>query len=142
VYTNKKNLIMKPFNLGSIAFIVLGMLHISVQILGNFSQSASTIAMRHAMEMHKINLIGEHNLLQFYLGFSFMMGFLLSVFGIQNLFLSNVLNKKICIVTIVFTSIILLLSIVYFHLLATSFILFSLVCYIISLQKIRIDKIM
>ncbi|HSY60753.1 MAG TPA: hypothetical protein VK796_02705 [Cytophaga sp.] len=123
---------MKSFKVGSIAFVVLGILHIAVQALGILSRSASTIAMKHSMEMHKINLIGEHNLLQFYLGFSFMMGFLLSAFGVQNLLIVNTLNKKICIVTIGFTSIGLLISILYFHLLATSFILFSLICYIIS----------
>jgi len=98
---------MKLFKAGSIAFIVLGTLHIVVQVLGSFSQSATRIAIRHTMEMHKINLIGEHNLLQFYLGFSFMMGFLVCVVGTQNLLLAHILNKKICIVTIVFTSIIL-----------------------------------
>jgi len=130
---------MKSFKAGSVAFIVLGILHVIVQIAGNFSQSASTRAMRHVMEMHKINLIGEHNLLEFHLGFSYMMGFLLTAFGIQNIFLSNKLNKKICVAAIVFTSIALLLSIKYFHLLSTLFILFSLICYIISLRTLIME---
>jgi hypothetical protein len=127
---------MKLYKIASIAFIVLGVLHTIAHIVGQLNLDEASLVVLNNMANHKIQLLGEHSLLKFHTGFSLMMGFLLSVFGIQNLLVTKTLNKKYLISTIIITGIALILSIAYFHILATSFIFTSLICYILSYKKL------
>jgi len=119
---------------GSIAFILLGIAHLSVAAIGA-PESEQLTRLLADMQNYKINLFGEHDLLKFHNGFSLMMGFLLSSFGAQNLVLSEaiVTNSKAQWTTVVITAIALVISILYFHLFADGLILFSLACYCIAL---------
>lgn len=127
---NKQTLIKA----GSIAFVLLGIAHLSVTAMGA-PESEQLTRLLADMQNYKINLFGEHDLLKFHNGFSLMMGFLLSSFGVQNFVLSEAIavNHKAQWTTVVITAIALVISILYFHLLADGFILFSLICYSISL---------
>ncbi len=129
------------YKIGSIAFIALGLLHIIAHFLGTLNPDKATFDLLNQMANHKIQLLGEHSLLKFHTGFSLTMGFLLSVFGVQNLLVAKTVNKKYLISTIIITAITFILSIAYFHLLATTFIFVSLICYILTYYKFRIyDK--
>ena len=78
--------------------------------------------------------MGEHSLLKFHNGFSIMMGFLLSAFGIQNFLLAKeILNNKTAFISIiVITAIAFVIAVMFFHILALGFILFSLVCFTVA----------
>jgi hypothetical protein len=104
--------------------------------IGGLNPDKEILDILSKMADYKIQLFGEHNLLKFHTGFSFMMGFLLSAFGFQNLMVVNSINKKSLISIMIITAIALVLSIVYFHLLATLFIFTSLMCYFLSYKKI------
>lgn len=127
---------MKLYKTASILFIVLGILHTIAHIAGNLKHDQASIVLINQMANHKIQLLGEHSLLKFHTGFSLMMGLLLSSFGIQNLLVAKILNKKYLLSTIIITIFALILSILYFHILATMFILLSLIGYILSYKKI------
>lgn len=126
---------MKLYKIASTAFIILGVLHIMAHIIGNINPNKTTIIVLNQMANHKIQLFGEHSLLKFHTGFSLMMGFLLLAFGIQNLLIAKIIYKKYLISIIIITAIILVLSIIYFHLLAIGFIFTSLVCYVLSYKN-------
>lgn len=126
---------MKTYKFGSIAFLILGILHTLAHIAGNLNPNQETMVLLQEMESFKIDLFGEHTMLKFHNGFSLMMGFLLSVFGIQNLIIGKSLSKKYLLSNIISTSIMLAMSVVYFHVLAIVFILFSLLCYLLTFKK-------
>ena len=127
---------MNLYKTGSIAFILLGIIHLGAASTG-VPNDPQAIALMAAMQNYKINLFGPHDLFTFHTGFSLMMGFLLSAFGTQNLTLASAIaeNRKAQWTTLMLTAIALLISLVYFHLLADGFIFFSLVCYGIPLFK-------
>ena len=104
------------YQIGSIAFILLGLLH----IMAHFTTPEDTALneLLNNMQAFKIELFGEHNLLKFYLGFSLMMGCLLSAIGVLNLSYSKSINKISVYVNIVICSIAFIISFNYFHLLA------------------------
>jgi hypothetical protein len=104
--------------------------------MGNINPEKSALVVLNQMDNFKIQLFGEYSMLKFHTGFSLMMGFLLSAFGIQNLVVANIVNKKQLIFTIIITAIVLILSLVYVHLLATTFVFISLVAYILSYKKL------
>jgi hypothetical protein len=127
---------LKLFKTGSIAFILLGILHLLAQAFG---KPDDPIADKLMLDManFKIYLIGEHSLLKFHQGFSIMMGFLLSVFGIQNFLLAReiLINKKAFVSIIVISAIAFLIAFMFFHMLAFGFIFISLVCFTIAFIK-------
>lgn len=126
---------MKLYRIGSVAFIILGALHITAHVIGNLNQDERTLSLFGQMEAYEIQLFGNHNLLKFHNGFSLMMGFLISVFGIQNSIVSKRPTKNYMISSIIISLIMLGLSVWYFHLLATTFILVSLLCYLIAYKN-------
>ena len=122
------------YKAGSIAFILLGIAHLSVSAMGA-PENPQLTQLLADMQNYKIDMFGSHDLLKFHNGFSLMMGFLLSAFGVQNLVLSEfiIVNRKAQWTTAVITAIALVIAFTYFHLLAYGFILFSLICYSIPL---------
>jgi hypothetical protein len=127
---------IRIFKLGSGAFIFLGIMHILTQLAGKPLDPDLDLVLL-AMQNYKIQLLGDHSLLEFYTGFSLIMGSLLSAYGVQNFVLAQeiVANKKIFISIIISTLFILVLAILFIHILAYGFILFSLFCFLIAYQK-------
>lgn len=123
------------FKTGSIAFIILGLLHLMAHF-GN-SLSLEPNQLMQDMQDYKINLFGEHNLLQFHTVFSIMMGFLISAFGLQNLLCTTFIvdNKKALLSSILISAIAFIVALLYFHILAYGFILFSFLCYLLTYYK-------
>ena len=119
------------YQIGSIAFILLGLLH----IMAHFTAPEDTALneLLNNMQAFKIELFGEHNLLKFYLGFSLMMGCLLSAIGVLNLSYSKSINKISVYVNIVICSIAFIISFNYFHLLAYGSVLISLFSFCLCL---------
>lgn len=128
---------MKLYKLGSIAFILLGFLHLTAHFMGGLKPDSKLIILLNDMNGYKIQLLGEHSLLKFHNGFSIMMGFLLSSLGVQNLIASKSINKNYLTSSIVITGISLMISVLFFHLLAIGFISFSFICYILSIKKLK-----
>lgn len=122
------------FKSGAIAYMLLGSMHLFSHLLSGNNldpQMTKTLA---EMKNTIINIIGEHTLWQFYEGFSLTMGFLLIAFGLQAYMIDNP-NKRIIITNIIITLVILVLTIKYFHLIASAFMLLALICFFISLKK-------
>ena len=126
---------MKLYKIGSIAFVILGALHLAAHFAGSQNPNADTQAVLNQMQALKIDLFGQHDLLKFHNGFSIMMGVLLAVFGLQNFIIADAATKNYQLSSILISIVLLLLSILYFHILATAFIFSSLVCYLVSYKK-------
>ena len=120
---------LKLFKTGAIALILLGILHLLAHTLG---KPSDPVLDRLLLEMqnYKISLMGEHNILKFHTGFSIMMGFLISALGIQNFLLAKEIlaNRMVFASVIMISAIAFMIAIMYFHILAYGFILFSLAC--------------
>lgn len=129
---------MKIFKIGAWAFIILGALHLLAHIFGSPSDPIS-IKILQDMENCKINMLGEHDFLKFYNGFSIIMGVLLSAFGLQCLILSEFIlkSRKALYSTIIITATVFALSIAYFHIIAYGFTFFSLTCFLYALIKTK-----
>ena len=125
----------KLFKAVSIAFILLGLLHLMAHFRMTVGQEPNQLMID--MQNFKIDLFGEHSLLKFHSGFSIMMGFLISAFGLQNLLCADFIlhNRKALLSTILISAAASGLAIAYFHILAYGFILFSLGCYIAGWVK-------
>jgi len=129
---------MKAYRSGSIALILLGLLHLfSYLLLANKPSDAVLAALLNDMNNYKIQFFGSHSLLKFHKGFSIMMGVLISAFGVQNLIASKGLTKSYLVPSMVITGIALILSVSYFHLLPISFLSFSLLCYCLSFKHLK-----
>lgn len=127
---------MKFYKIASIAFIILGLLHLMAHFVGSFFLDQKAIELMGQMDNFKIQLFGEHSLLKFHTGFSLMMGLLISAFGIQNFLAADSISKKYLMSVIIITAIALVLSITYLHILPTVFISISLICYILTFKKL------
>ncbi len=124
------------FKLGSIAYIVLGAMHALAHLSrGNIDDPklANTLT---EMKNTTISLLGEYSLMKFYDGFSLTMGFMLLAFGIQA-FLMGKPGKRVVLADILITAVTLLLTILYFHIIASSLMLIALVCFIIAFVKMQ-----
>lgn len=127
---------LKLIKTGATAFILLGILHILAQTFGKPNDPLLDKLLLD-MQNFKINLMGEHNLLKFHNGFSLMMGFLLSAFGIQNFLLAKEIlnNRKAFLSILVISSIAFIIALLFFHILAFGFIFISLTCFTIAFIK-------
>lgn len=123
---------LKFFKAGAIAFILLGFLHLSAHFGMDKNAEASQLMLD--MQSFKIQLFGEHDLLKFHNGFSIMMGFLISAFGLQNLLCAKFIteNKKVLLASIGISLVSFIIAFIFFHILAYSFILFSLGCFSVT----------
>lgn len=132
----KEPINMKKINLyktGALAYITLGILHLSFAVFGspNNENVAQTLTL---MKQTSVQLMGQHNLLQFYTGFSLTMGFLLVAFGLQAYTIKQPTKKGIA-VNIFVSAIATALAIIYFHPLAYSFLMFALICFAANYYK-------
>jgi hypothetical protein len=124
---------LKLIKTGAIAFILLGILHLLFHFWGKPNDPMLDKLLLD-MQNFQINLMGEHSFLKFHNGFSIMMGFLLSAFGIQNFLLAKeILNNKTAFLSlIIITAIAFVIAVMFFHILAFGFIFISLVCFTIA----------
>ncbi len=121
------------FKAGAIAYMLLGFMHLVSQMQKDgLSENVLQTLMR--MKNTTFHFMGQHDLMQFYTGFSITMGFMLFAFGLQT-FLINKPSRQIIVADILISLVVLILSIIYFHPLAYSFIAFSLLCFVICLLK-------
>ena len=120
---------LKLFKASSIAFIILGLLHLVAHFGMTLNQEPNQLMMD--MQNYKINMFGEHNLLQFHSGFSLLMGFLISAFGLQSFLCADfiVKNRKPLLASTAIAAVSFVIAFMYFHVLAYGFLLFSLACY-------------
>lgn len=133
---------LKLFKTGAIALIALGVIHLLAQFY--MGKPTDPVANKLMLDMQnfKIDLMGQHSILQFYNGFSIMMGFLLSAFGIQHLILAKEIltNRYALLGSIFITAIAVVIAVVYFHVLAYGFLFTSLVCFVIVFLKNKSPK--
>lgn len=123
---------LKLFKAGSIAFIILGLLHLLAHFGMTISQQPNQLIID--MQNYQINLFGKHSLFEFYNGFSIMMGFILAAFGLQNFFCAKFIlqHKNALFSSLLISFVSFIIALIYFHMLAYGFILFSVGCYALS----------
>ena len=117
------------FKAGTIALILLGLIHLSAHFGMTPPEDAQSLL--DDMNAYTIELMGSHSLLKFHNGFSVMMGFLLSAFGLILYQLrAAILANKTTLLTVFLLSMIgFVISFIFFHVLAYGFFLFSTLCF-------------
>lgn len=117
------------FKTGAIALILLGIIHLGA----HFGMTAPDDAkpLLDDMNAYTIELMGRHSLLKFHNGFSVMMGFLLSAFGliIYQLREAILVNRTTLLTVFLISAIGFGISFIFFHVLAYGFFLFSTLCF-------------
>lgn len=74
------------YKIGAWAFVFLGIIHLLAHI--SMPKTPEQLILSQSMEQFKVNLLGSGtNVLDFYDGFSIIMGFILFSYGLLNLFL-------------------------------------------------------
>ncbi|AJW65118.1 hypothetical protein VO54_03692 [Elizabethkingia miricola] len=119
------------FKIGASAYMLLGALHLFYQ----FSKQKPTTNLMLTytkMKETSFDFMGEHTLMQFYTGFSIMMGLMLFAFGFQA-FMIKQPNRSVVIVNILISLTASILAVIYFHPLAYSFLLCASLCFILCL---------
>ncbi|MCZ8519938.1 MULTISPECIES: LIC_13387 family protein [Paenibacillus] len=126
---------LRYYSFASWLFVLLGLLHNVVFVLRSSMNPAVRVQnpVIQSMEDYKIELFGTHTMLQFYEGFSLTMGCLFLLLGFMNVLVSRSLPLPALRSAALFNAfaclVLTALSLVYFHLLATSFLLLSLLGY-------------
>lgn len=120
------------FKAGSVSLMLLGALH----LVAHFFMLAQEDVPPIINDMHnfKIEMLGQHTLLQFHNGFSITMGFLLFAYGFQNMLLAAffIQHKKSILLAIVISLITFFLALIYFHVLAYGLLLLAMVFYLVA----------
>ena len=124
------------FKVGAIACMLLGAMHLFVSLSPKEGVGENVLQTYVIMKETVFNFMGQHDLMQFYTGFSITMGFLLFAFGLQALVNSKP-TKSTIIVNILVSLVTSILAIIYFHPLAYSILLFSTLCFVIALINLK-----
>ncbi|MDR2914636.1 MAG: hypothetical protein LBV74_07380 [Tannerella sp.] len=111
------------FKAGAMAYMLLGALHLVSQT-SKSGLSENVLQTFAEMKATTFNFMGQHDLMQFYTGFSITMGFMLFAFGLQA-FLIKYPTLSVYIANAIVSIIASVLAILYFHPLAWSFLLFA-----------------
>ena len=125
------------FQIGAGCYFFVGVLHLGAYFAIGEEMRRQPIF--EAMQAFPIELFGQHNLLQFYTGFSLLMGVLPCAFGIQNFLVSKIdfsepyTFKRFILAATGTTLIVLFLTISYIHLLATAFVATALLFFTLAL---------
>lgn len=123
------------FKIGAVAYMLLGVMHLLSQ-MSTDGLDENVLQVLAQMKETSFYFMGQHDLMQFYIGFSLTMGFMLFAFGLQALMIKNPTKSAVVVNTIV-SLVAAILAIIYFHPLAYSFLLFSALCFAISYFKIK-----
>lgn len=136
VYVNTRDMKkLNYFKIGAVAYMLLGVMHLISQsskdgLRENVLQSF--VVMRAAT----FDFMGQHDLMQFYTGFSITMGFMLFAFGLQAFAIKQP-AKSVAVANMLVSLVAAVLSVVYFHPLAWLFLFFAALCFAISLSNMK-----
>ena len=117
----------------SILLIVLGIIHLGAQLSFFFTPEEPTIVTQ--MRDFKIDLFGTHDLFKFHLGFSWFTGFYLVFMGCVMLLSIDNDSKKWNVFQLINLLLVTTLSIIYFHVLANTFLISALIIFTYSFFK-------
>lgn len=118
------------FKIGAFAYMLLGIMHLLSQI-STSGLSVNVLQVLEIMRKTSFDFMGQHSLMQFYTGFSVVMGVMLFAFGLQAFVIKRP-NKSAIVVNMAVSLIVSVLAIMYFHPLAYLFLLFATFCFTIS----------
>lgn len=123
------------FKTGTIALILLGIIHLGAHFGMTPPDDAKELL--EDMNSYTIELMGNHSLMKFHNGFSVMMGFLLSAFGLilYQLRTAILASRSVLLTVFLITVIGFGISFMFFHVLAYGFFLFSTICFAYTLFK-------
>lgn len=131
---NSKRNEMKKWNyfkIGASFYMLLGALHF-IYVISAPKRPENVVQIYSKMESTKFDFMGEHTVMQFYTGFSVMMGLMLFAFGWQ-IFMSKQPNKA-AILGYIFISIIAsIIAVFYFHPLAYSCLISATIFFTLSM---------
>lgn len=122
--------------ISGISLLILGGIHLAVHVLFQLNPEKPPIVAE--MNAFEINLMGTHTLLKFHEGFSLMTGFFILFLGVIVL----MVNRKLQDISLdrwllVIIGSLVVISIVYFHVLAYGVTAFAFVVYVWGIVKNR-----
>ncbi|WP_410669550.1 LIC_13387 family protein [Chryseobacterium sp. KMC2] len=124
---------MKKFNyfkIGASFYMLLGALHL-IYLISTPKRPQNVMQMYLKMERTTFDFMGEHTVMQFYTGFSVMMGFMFLAFRFQ-LFMIKQSSKPVIFANIFLSLIASIIAVIYFHPLAYTCLLSATFCFILS----------
>jgi hypothetical protein len=125
------------FGSAGLTLALLGMLHLATDILAR--NQGDMPAIFQDMAAYKIRMLGTYSLLQFYTGFSLIMGVMLVLYGL-NVWLTargsfSAIPKNMFTFNVMASLILFVLTVVYFHPLAYGFCLVAFLLFALSSLK-------
>lgn len=128
----------KYYTAGAWSLMILGILHLIAHFMRDASASAEALHTMEVMRDTPVRLMGEHNIMKFYDGFSLATGVLIFCVGLVAL-MNRRPDKRALTASVITTVLGTVISALYFHPLAYGFFGLSAVCFIISLMKYKND---
>ena len=119
------------FKIGASSYMLLGALHL-VYLISATKCSENIMQIYLKMERTTFDFMGEHTVMQFYTGFSVMMGFMLFAFGFQA-FMIKQPNRSAIFANIFLSIIASIIAVIYFHPLAYTCLLSATFCFTLCL---------
>lgn len=129
VIQNKMNK-LNYFKIGASFYMLLGALHL-IYLITAPKHPENVMQIYLKMERTAFDFMGEHTVMQFYTGFSVMMGFMLLAFGFQA-FMTKQPNKSAIFANVFLSLIASIIAVIYFHPLAYTCLLSATFCFILS----------
>ncbi|MBL3547394.1 LIC_13387 family protein [Chryseobacterium sp. KMC2] len=123
------------FKIGASSYMLLGALHL-VYLISAPKRPENVMQIYLKMERTTFDFMGEHTVMQFYTGFSVMMGFMLFSFGFQT-FMIKQPNRSAIFANIFLSVIASIIAVIYFHPLAYTCLLSATLCFTLCLINSR-----
>jgi len=125
------------FGSAGLTLAILGMLHLATDISAR--SQGDMPAIFQDMEAYQIRMLGTYSLLQFYTGFSVIMGVMLVLYGLNVWFTArgsfSAIPKNMFAFNVIASLILFVLTVVYFHPLAYGFCLAAFLLFVLSSLK-------
>lgn len=115
------------------AYVLLGIGHLASHI-SKSGLSENVLQTLNLMQRTKFDFMGQHDLMQFYTGFSIVMGAMLIAFRLQSLLIKQP-SKPVIILNILVSLLIFVPAVMYFHPVAYCFNAFSMICFTLALYQ-------
>lgn len=119
------------FKIGASSYILLGVSYL-IYVFTEQKHPKNVIQVFSKMNETIFYFMGEHTLMQFYTGFSVMMGFMLVAFGFQALMIKQP-NGHVIIVNAFLSLVASIIAVIYFHPLAYWLLLWATLCFTLCL---------
>lgn len=113
--------------------MLLGALHL-VNLISAPKRPENVMQVYLKMERTAFDFMGEHTVMQFYTGFSVMMGFMLLVFVFQA-FMIKQPNRSAIFANVFLSIIVSIIAVIYFHPLAYTLLLSATICFTLCLTN-------